>query len=351
VCVQYSNITHYCSIVSYNLHPATLHLSSDGFIYLFHGTTIEHAPPVLHLGHIPPTNWLVECCSFREHDIHFLHLGHIPSTNWLVERYSTAEHLLHVLYLGHIPSTNWLVERYSIIEHVLHVLHLGHIPSTNCLVECFCFIEHALHILHLGDIPSSNGLVECYSIIEHVLHVSNVGRVPCTNIVIEVPLTTKQLLHICHAGHVPVADVSYFSSAAARSEHQSFTASRISPSDLRNLLSSRSGPNILRMIERNDSDASIDIPELFQSRDEHVELFLCHWFHDLSLPSITHSNILKLRNNACHLNQHSAIECWLTSRLEGVPRSLDGNQKLVVLCGESIGNVVVTRKRCRVQVL
>jgi len=27
------------------------------------------------------------------------------------------------------------------------------------------------------------------------------------------------------------------------------------------------------------------------------------------------------------------------------------NKKLVVLCGESIGNVVVTRKRCQVQVL
>jgi len=50
----------------------------------------------------------------------------------------------------------------------------------------------------------------------------------------------------------------------------------------------------------------------------HVELVLCRWLHEFLLPSITHRNILKLRNNACHLNQQSVIERWLPSEFGGV---------------------------------
>jgi len=69
------------------------------------------------------------------------------------------------------------------------------------------------------------------------------------------------------------------------------------------------------------------LPQSIQSSNDHVKLFCCRWVHDLRLPSITYSKILKLRNNVFHLNQQSVIECWLTSRFEGVPRSLDRNQK------------------------
>jgi len=215
-------------------------------------------------------------------------------------------------------------------------------PSTFCTLETFhppigwlsaLAASNMPHMLStLENIPSPNRLVECPSFIEHVLDVSHIGRVPCTKIFIEGTLRLKQLFHTCHAGHVPMADMSMrLPCRITIRAPEVHCLMDISIRSAQPLIEQQRAKHLADEIgiERNDSDASIVIPESIQSRNDHVEfprfeittsqfsknllgswesqlpkafslgistcveLFCCRWLHDLLLPSITHSNLLK----------------------------------------------------------
>jgi len=147
-----------------------------------------------------------------------------------------------------------------------------------------------------------------------VLHVSHIGRVPYTNIFIEVVLRSKQLPHICHAGHVPVADVSILllcrSTIRAPELH---CLTDIFIHSAQSLIEQQRAKYFVDEIGI-ESYKRKSLPQSIQSRNHHVEFVCCRWLQDFFLPSITYSNLLKLRNNTCHLNQQSVLECWRTSK-------------------------------------
>ena len=54
--------------------------------------------------------------------------------------------VMHILHVGHVPIVERLVERICGFKHLMHLMHFGHVPIVERLVERACAIKHSGHM-------------------------------------------------------------------------------------------------------------------------------------------------------------------------------------------------------------